>query len=364
MPWAAALAALGLLLAGWLGIHRSTQLTGTAAAANEFAAPPLYLDRQIAWSVLALAAALACAAPTWEGIRPYVAPAYAAMLTLLALTHTMPATNGAHRWIRLGTIGIQPAEPAKLVLLAALALVLARRPPARLSGLLPPLLLALLPALLILPQPDLGSALVLLMLLGWMLLACNTPWRLLGLLALGSLCALPLLWMGMSREQRSRVTALWRQTAPEERPESDSYHLYQAKQVLALGGMWGSWLSAETASDPARRHLPEAHTDFVFVVIGERLGWPGTGTILLLYTVLVCSLLRAAASCEDCFARLFTTGVAGLFGCQALVNTAMTVGLLPIVGLPLPLVSYGGSSLVTHAAALGLAFSSLRCGSS
>lgn len=361
IPWTAAIAVAALTLLGWLGIDRSDYMAPSAAALG---GPPGaasgYLARQIAWSLLALAAALLSAVQSWASVRRYVMPAYTLVLLLLALAYAMPPINGAHRWVRLGTIGIQPSEPAKLVLVAALALLLGRRPPARLSDLLAPLFLAMLPALLILRQPDLGSAVVLLMVLGWMLVACNTPWRLLCVLLLGFLGAAPLVWVGMSREQRSRVIAMWHQTLPEERPGADAYHLHQAKQVLALGGKWGSLLGRETPAEPARRHLPEAHTDFVFVAIGERLGWLGTGGVLLLYAMLACSLLRAAGPCEEPQARLFVAGVAGLFACQALVNTAMTVGLLPVVGLPLPLVSYGGSSLMTHAAALGLACAALR----
>ncbi len=362
LPWGAAAAATALVLIGWAAIHRSSYLTGVDAAGGLGIAPSGFLSRQIAWSLIALAAALLSATISWEGVRHALVPACGAVLALLLLVYAMPPINGAHRWVRLGPIGLQPSEPAKLVLVAALAFWLGRRRPARLYDLWPPLLLALVPALLILRQPDLGSAVVLIMLCCWMLVACNTPWRLLGVLILGCLAATPLLWAGMTREQRSRITAFLHQTLPEHRPDADRYHLHQAKQVLALGGKWGSLLAHAPTAEPARRHLPEAHTDFVFVVIGERFGWLGTGAVLGLMVLLTSSLLRTAARCEDAQVRLFAAGVAGLIACQALVNVAMTVGLLPIVGLALPFVSYGGSSLVTHAVALGLVFAGLRSG--
>lgn len=360
LPWAAVLAGVCLMLLGWAGIERASQLTASTLAGGDVVTAQDRLMRQIAWSVLALPVALFCAAQPWACIRRWASPAYALVLAMLLLVFAMPPVNGAHRWVWLGGISMQPSEPAKLVLVLALGCRLGRRRPARLADLLLPLLLALAPALLILRQPDLGTAAMLVMALGWMLIACHTPWRLLGVLVLCGLCVLPLLWAGMSAEQRSRVTALWRQTLPEERPAAEGYQLHQAKQVLALGGKWGSLLAPAPAADPARRHLPEAHTDFIFVVLAERFGWLGAGGVLLCYMVLVCSLLHAAGWCHDPQARLFVAGVAGLFACQALINTAMAVGLLPIVGLALPLVSYGGSSLITHAAALGLAFAAVR----
>lgn len=360
LPWGAAASAVALVLIGWAGIHRSVYLTGVAPAGSLGAMPAGFLHRQLVWSLIALTASLLCASISWEGVRRSLVPACGAVLALLLLVYAMPPINGAHRWVRLGPIGLQPSEPAKLVLVAVLAFRLGRRPPARLHDLLPPTLLALVPALLILRQPDLGSAVMPFIVLCWMLVACNTPWRLLGVLTLGCLATMPLLWAGMSREQRSRVTAYLHQTLPEHRPDAEAYHLHQAKQVLALGGKWGSLLASAPSADPARRHLPEAHTDFILVVIGERFGWLGTGAVLGLFMLLVSSLLRAAARCEDPQVRVFAAGVAGLIACQALVNAAMAVGLLPIVGMVLPFVSYGGSSLVTHAAALGLVFAGLR----
>lgn len=360
LPWGAAASAVALVFIGWAAIHRSGYLTGATAAGELGAMPAAFLHRQLAWSLIALTTALISASISWEGMRRSLVPACGAVLALLLLVYAMPPINGAHRWVRLGPIGLQPSEPAKLVLVAALAIWLGRRPPDRLYDLLPPTLLALVPALLVLRQPDLGSAVVLCVLLCWMLVACNTPWRLLGVLMLICLAATPLVWAGMSREQRSRITAYLHQTLPEERPDAEAYHLHQAKQVLALGGKWGSLLASAPLADPARRHLPEAHTDFILVVIGERFGWLGTGAVLGLIMLLVSSLLRAAARCEDPEVRLFVTGVAGLIACQALINAAMVVGLLPIVGLGLPFVSYGGSSLVTHAVAVGLVFAGMR----
>jgi len=162
------------------------------------------------------------------------------------------------------------------------------------------------------------------------------------------------LWTQMSGEQKSRVTALFEQTPPGETPSDDNYHLYQAKQVLALGGKWGSLLAGEPVDDSAVYHLPEDHTDFIFVVLVERLGWAGALAVLVLEMTIVARAMAIAGATREPFGRLTAAGLATLLAVQVFINTAMTVGLLPITGLSLPFVSYGGSGLLTHGLALGL----------
>jgi cell division protein FtsW (lipid II flippase) len=124
--------------------------------------------------------------------------------------------------------------------------------------------------------------------------------------------------------------------------------------MLALGGTAGSLIRGDAVDDRAVYHLPAAHTDFIFSVLGERLGWLGTGGVLSLFCLLVGRGLAVAAATREPFGRLLAAGIAALFGVQALINTGMTVGLLPITGLSLPLVSYGGSGLLAHMLGLGL----------
>ena len=168
------------------------------------------------------------------------------------------------------------------------------------------------------------------------------------------LLLLPVLWSQMSREQRSRVTALFDQPAAGQRPSGDAYQLYQAKQTLALGGGWGSLVTGQAVDDHAAYALPEAQSDFIFCVVGERLGLPGLALTLGLFAWLAWRGLRIAAATREPFGRLVAVGVVTLLAVEVLVNTAMTVGLLPITGLSLPLVSYGGSGLLAHGMALGL----------
>jgi rod shape determining protein RodA len=224
----------------------------------------------------------------------------------------------------------------------------------RLRGLLGPLVLALVPVLLILKEPDLGTALVLLPVFFVMLFAAGAKRIDLACVVLAGLLVVPLLWTQMSRDQKSRITAMFDQPPPDHRPSDDAYQLYQAKRMRALGGVWGSLATGQPTDDQAAYWLPEAHCDFIFCVIGERLGLPGMALVLLLCAYIVGRAVMIAAETREPFGRLLATGVAALLAIEVIINTAMNVGLLPVTGLSLPFVSYGGSGLVTHAMALGL----------
>ena len=144
------------------------------------------------------------------------------------------------------------------------------------------------------------------------------------------------------------------QPPPGGRPSDEAYHLHQAKQFRALGGVWGSFFTGQPTDDPAVYRLPEAQSDFIFCVVGERFGLPGMALVLGLFALLVGRALAIAAETREPFGRLLAAGIAALLAVQVVIHTGMTVGLLPITGLSLPLVSHGGSGLVAYAVALGL----------
>jgi cell division protein FtsW (lipid II flippase) len=212
----------------------------------------------------------------------------------------------------------------------------------------------MVPLVLILREPDLGTALVFLPVLFGMLFAAGARGRHLALVAAIALAVLPLLWSQMSREQKSRVTALAEQTGPGERPSDDGYHLHQAKQLLALGGWTGSIAGGEVAGGAGMPCVPEPHTDSIAAVLGERFGLLGWCVLLGLFLALTWRCLAVSQATREPFGRLVAVGVASLVATQVLINMAMLVGLLPITGLALPLVSYGGSSLLANSLALGL----------
>lgn len=350
IPWSVVLIALALLAIGWIAIARSEELREEAMAT-----PGRYLRQQAVFSVLA--AAVMLTVPLWH-YRVWMRWSYALFglsLALLVIVLFFPAVNGAHRWIRVGGVGVQPSEFAKVAFVLAMARYLMDRENyRRLGGLLAPLGIAMLPVLLIFKEPDLGMSLVFLPVLMLMLFTAGARRSDLAKVFFVGLLAIPLLWTQMSHDQRSRVTSLWNQPSARERPTDRQRHLYQGKRMMALGGSWGSLLTEPATDDLAAYHLPEARNDFVFCVVGERLGLWGQAIVLALYGLLVWRGTAIAARTRDPFGRLVAAGIVAMFAIEAAINTGMTVGLLPITGLSLPLVSYGGSGLLAHGAALGL----------
>ena len=335
-----------LVLLSWIGISRAEEFIEVDGR---------YSRQQLVWAALGLAVFVAVSLPNYRLLARWSYVALAVSLVSLLAVYAFPAVNGAHRWIRLGPIGVQPSEFAKLAFIAALAQYLMYRENyRRLLGLLVPLGMAFLPVLLILKEPDLGTALVFLPVLFAMLLAAGARTSDLAKLVVVGCAALPVLWSQMSREQQSRVAALFSQAAAGDRPGDDGYQLYQSKQMLALGKTWGSAWAGDTVDDLSVYHLPEAHTDFIFSVLGERLGLLGPAAVLLLYATLAWRGLRIADNTREPFGRLLAVGISALFAVEVLINTGMTVGLLPVTGLSLPLVSYGGSGMLAHCLALGL----------
>ncbi len=336
---------VGLLLAGLSGIARGDELVGKGN----------YFSRQVVWVVLSLPAMVFAASVPYRILRGWSYPLFAVSLLLLLLVYAMPPINGARRWIPLGILNFQPSEVCKLTYIMALSHYLMHRDSYRtMFGLIVPFSLTLVPVALILREPDLGTSLLFLPVLFAMLFAAGARLKHMLIIIVFGVATLPLLWAGMSAEQRSRVTALFMQEDGGPAPRDDGYHLHQSKQVLALGGVWGSEFDGVMSDDLSAYHLPAARTDFVFCLIGERWGMIGCLLTLMMFLGLFGSGLTVAARTREPFGRLLAAGVVSLLAAQAAINASMTVGLMPITGMTLPLMSYGGSSLLSTCFALGL----------
>lgn len=345
-PWALLLTCLGITGLGLCGLVRADELYGKSQL----------VERQIVWLMMALPVMSAVAFVPAQWIRLGSIPAYLVTGILLVVALFMSPINGSRRWIPLGLFDFQPSEPARLAFVLTLALYLMYRENHRtLRGLIPPLVLAVLPMLLIIKEPDLDTAILFVPVLYCMLFTAGARTKhLLFAAALGFAC-LPIVWTQMSAEQQSRVVSVFTQRDGGLAPSGDGFHLHQSKQVLALGGFWGSLHQDEPPIDDASAwQLPASRTDFVFVMIGEKLGFPGCFFLMSLYGILIWRGLRIAQRTRDPFGRLVVVGIMTLLGTQAILNTGMTVGLLPITGTTLPLCSYGGSSLISTYAAIGL----------
>lgn len=349
IPWLLFFSALGITLLGLCGLLRADELYGRT----------MLVERQIIWLLLALPACALIAFTPFRLVRTWSFPLFVVSILLLVITLMMPPINGSRRWIPLGVFDLQASEPARLSFILALAAwLMHRRTQQTVSGLLMPSLMAVIPMLLIIREPDLDTALLFFPVLIVMLLAAGANLRHLMSAALVLTAFVPLLWTQMSAEQKSRIVTVFTQQDGGLAPTGDGFHLHQSKQVLALGGFYGSVSeSALPLDDSAAWQLPASRTDFVFVMIGERFGFTGCLAVLLCYSMLVLQGLWIAQAAREPWARLVAVGITTLIGEQAILNTAMTVGILPITGTTLPLCSYGGSSLISTWAAIGLLMS-------
>jgi rod shape determining protein RodA len=345
LPWSLVACALLLMGLGLTGIARGDEL----AHAGEF------FSRQVVWIAIALPAMFLATLLPYRVLRRQSYLWLGLSVALLAIVYVFPAKWGSRRWIPLGFMNFQPSELAKLAFILAVSRYLMYRENyRRLSGLAIPFALTLIPMGLILKEPDLGTALVFLPALLAMLFAGGAKLKHLALIACLGGAVLPVFWLALSAEQKSRITALFLQRDGGPTPTGDGYHLHQSKQVLALGGLTGSQFSGTAVDDPLAYHLPACRTDFVICMIGERWGLVGTLSVLTLYLVLFARGLMIAAATREPFGRLLAVGIVTLLATQTIINVGMTVGLVPVTGITLPLLSYGGSSLLFTCLALGL----------
>jgi len=271
---------------------------------------------------------------------------YLANLMLLAAVLALgPRTLGAQRWIPLGPLGqFQPSEFAKLAIIVTLAQHLSQRPgPYRsFRDLLPFLGHVGLPMILIFRQPDLGTALVYGAILLGMLYAGGARQRDLAGLATGAVMVSPVLWHLLKDYQRRRLLVF---LDPGLDPLGSGYGIIQSKIAVRGGTLWGKGLFAGTQN--VLQFVPEHHTDFIFSVVGEELGFVGALVLLAIFLVWLSRGLRIAALARDRFGALVSVGIVSMVAFHIFVNVGMTVGIMPITGIPLPFISYGGSALMT-----------------
>ncbi|MEW6648037.1 MAG: rod shape-determining protein RodA [Pseudomonadota bacterium] len=273
---------------------------------------------------------------------------------LLAVLVLGEIGKGAQRWLDIGIIRFQPSEMMKIAVPLMVAWYLAETPlPPPLRRVLVGLMIFLVPAVLIAKQPDLGTALLIASAGVFVLLFAGLPWRLVSFTALLAIPAALILWhFGMHDYQRRRVLTF---INPESDPLGAGYHIIQSTIAIGSGGLYGKgWLNGTQSH---LEFLPERHTDFIFAVIGEEFGLLGILLLLALYLFIILRCLYIASRAQDTFTRLLAGGLTMTFLVYVFVNIGMVTGLLPVVGVPLPLVSYGGSSMVTLMASFGILMS-------
>ena len=281
---------------------------------------------------------------------------YGIALALLALVEIIGVSGmGAQRWIDIGVIQLQPSEAMKVALVLALARYfhgLTMEETRRLRALAAPLLLVLAPAALVLRQPDLGTAIMLLLASSALIFAAGVRLRVFAAVAVAGMAAIPLAWQFLREYQKERIFTF---LDPERDPLGAGYHILQSKIALGSGGMFGKGCLNGTQSHLS--FLPERQTDFIFTMLAEEFGLMGGLTLLALYTLILIFGMIIGLAAKSQFARLLATGVTATFFIYVFINIAMVTGLIPVVGVPLPLVSYGGTAMVTIMIGVGLLMS-------
>ncbi len=283
-------------------------------------------------------------------------PMYAVALALVAAVDIVGFKGmGAQRWLNLGLIQIQPSEIMKVAVLLALARYfhgLALDEVSRVRNLVVPLLLVVVPVGLVVKQPDLGTAILLTVSGGVIFFAAGLAWRYFIFGGVAVLAAIPVVWDRLHDYQKNRVFTF---LDPERDPLGAGYHILQSKIALGSGGAFGKGFMAGTQAH--LNFLPEKQTDFIFTMLGEELGFVGGLTLLAFYVMVLLFSFSVAIQCRNQFGRLLALGVSVTFFFYIFINTAMVMGLLPVVGVPLPLVSYGGTAMLSLMFAFGLLMS-------
>ena len=355
-------ASSGLLQRLLAGLHMDPVLLTLLLAVLAVGLVGLYsaagqdLDMVIRQTIRLLAAMLAMVVlaqvpPIWlRRLSPWTYGLALALLVLVLLGGEVG--KGAQRWLDVG-VRFQPSELMKLALPLMLAWLLNDRPLPPSFGMISlSLLLIGMPAALIGLQPDLGTAILIVLSGAAVIFLAGIAWRYLIVAAGLVMACLPLLWYSMHDYQKRRVMTLF---DPDSDPLGAGYHIIQSKIAIGSGGIFGKgWLNG---SQGQLEFLPERSTDFIFAVIGEEFGLLGILALIVLYLMVVARGLYIAASAQDTFSRLLCGSISLTFFFYVFVNTAMVTGLIPVVGVPLPLVSAGGTSMVTLMAGFGMLMS-------
>ncbi len=260
-------------------------------------------------------------------------------------------SNGATRWINIAGISLQPSEFVKYTLILALAKYFhsINNESSFIKTLIIPLIITIVPVLLVITQPDLGTALIILLggiSLFW-ISGLNYKYFIVGVFSI--LCSLPVLWQYLKDYQKDRVLTFFN---PERDPLGNGYHIMQSKIALGSGGIFGKGYMEGTQSH--LNFLPEMQTDFIFTMLGEEFGFIGTLFLLLIYAALIMISIRLALKSRSLFSKYLSLGVCNVFFIYVFVNIGMVTGLLPVVGVPLPFISYGGSSMLAVMFGFGL----------
>ncbi|MBA2428518.1 MAG: rod shape-determining protein RodA [Thermoleophilaceae bacterium] len=347
------LAAVGLIAC-------STLTIGTATVTDVDGSPYYYLTRQAIYGAVGVFLMLLVPRFDYSRLRELSVGIYATMIASIVLVFLVAtATRGSKRWIELPFFTFQPSELGKVLLVLALAAFVVDR--ARRLGERETtsriVLLALVPAMLVIAQPDLGTGLVYVVITGAVLFVAGTKWTHFAVLgALGAVAVAVVLAgapaVGIEVLKPYQVDRLTAFMSPTDDPQSQGYQLNQS--ITAIGAGQKTGRGPAGATQTRLDFLPEHHTDFIFSVVGEEFGFLGAALVLSLFALLIWRALRILTTAKNLYGALIAGGIVAMLMFQIFVNVGMTIGIMPITGVPLPLMSYGGSSVIVTFLAVGL----------
>jgi rod shape determining protein RodA len=350
-----------LLLLATLGlIACSVYVVGSATQDDIAGNPNYYLYRQLAYGIVGIVLMYALSRMDYSRLREWRFGIYGTMIALILVVLAIgTAAKGSQRWIPLPFFNLQPSELGKVLLVVALAgfMVERMRRLSEVDTTARILLLAILPAMLVIAQPDLGSGLVYMAIAAAILFVAGTKWThfvVLGALATGAvaivLVGAPAVGVEVLKPyQVDRLTAF---VNPTDDPRKQGYQLKQS--IVGIGAGQKTGRGQAGATQTKLNFIPEHHTDFIFSVVGEEFGFAGGALILALYALLIWRALRILTMAKNLYGALIVGGIAAMLMFQVFVNVGMTIGIMPITGVPLPLMSYGGSSVIVTFMAIGL----------
>jgi rod shape determining protein RodA len=348
-----------LLMLGALGLVACSLITLNGATRNAVSGHPLYyVERQGIYAGIGLLLALLLSRIDYSRLREYKLSLFAVMIALNLIVYGMPTVRGAHRWIPLPFLEFQSSEFGKLLLVVALAAFAVDRSrrlhewrtTARI------MLLALIPAMLVIPQPDLGTGMVYVAVGFTVLFFAGTSWKQLVALVAMFVAAVAIVLAGapalgvhvLKPYQVQRLTGFLN---PSRDPSNQTYQITESQIAIGSGQKTGR---GNNATQTKLNFLPANDTDFVFAAVGETYGFVGAALVLSLYALLIWRTLRILTMSKNLYGTLIAGGILAMLMFQVFVNVGMTIGIMPITGVPLPLLSYGGSSVIVTFLGLGL----------
>ena len=309
--------------------------------------------KQVYYIILSLGIMMAVALIDYRALERFAYPLY--FIGLFALSATLifgKVGGGSRRWVTLAGYNIQPSELMKIILIIILARVfddMMKKDDLGAADLVRPGLITLVPFIMVASQPDLGTAMIFIFVFVCMAffngLKADFLARTTALLAL----ATPSFWFLLKPYQKNRILTMLN---PEADPMGHGYHIIQSKIAIGSGGLWGKGIFMGTQSK--LNFLPAKHTDFIFSVLAEEVGFFGAAALIALFFILILRMMEVMSLAKDKFGSLLVMGVASMISFNFLFNIGMTMGLFPVVGIPLPFISYGGSALITNFIGMGL----------